>query len=408
MPPTSDLDLRTMRKRIEWGAATASYALYDGVKIQPGDTGLFNWNSGTRAFAAVVVALRSGVITPTPGHYYFARKLMPIKGPLIGDWQGSWVAAGFGYPEEPVYELSPLRGDSGAWLNTYAVTNLYPPSDVLFHRWCTPPLTAQTLGGTLQICGESHAFFEHSDFQQRQPITANWRVHAYVTQGETALVRTTVINRWLSGVNLPMDYPYGQVPSVTIPLAGVTVQPGDRLMIEFGVRVVAAPTPPVEPEPLYDWAAIRFGAGAADAYSYGDAYFYVPATIGIEDALPGTEQLYVGVPWMQFSQPPTVLPKLPPPPNDAVSRALVVPSLPYTIELDTRESQDPCRGGVVPGTPHRSMRRCWCIRSAATTTSFSGSTRARNPCGISTIRTMATRWIPSGATRIHRPLGLCI
>jgi hypothetical protein len=350
-PPTADFDLYKMRYRTQRGNVLAAYTTFDGIKIIPGDTGMWAFSAPwDKPFAAMVVALRSGVITPTPGHYYFAKKLAPLKGPLIGDWTHSWHAAQFGYPEEAAYELSPLRGDSGAYLPSYAVTNVYPPSDVLFYRWCTPPLAAQTLGGTLQICGESRAFFEHSDFQEPQPITANWRVHAYVTQGETTLVRTTVVNRWLSGQNLPFDY-YDLLQSVTIPLAEVAVQSGDRLMIEFGVRVISAPTPPVEPEPLYDWAAIHFGAGATEGYYYGESYFYVPATLGIADAVPGTEQSYPGVPWLQFSQAPVELPKLPPPPNDAVSRALVIPSLPYTVELDTRTSRDPCRGVWFQYTP---------------------------------------------------------
>ena len=144
--------------------------------------------------------------------------------------RGAWDATGAAVTKliDPAKEAG---SDQGARVTgtESSTTNNY---DILLYRGVSPPLAAQTISGTLNVCtGVSESGLG---------ANAYYHVHAYVTQGDSDTPRGTILTDFIDGTEWPADgsttanaYELDAAQS----LSSLAVSAGDRLVVEIGVQM---------------------------------------------------------------------------------------------------------------------------------------------------------------------------
>jgi hypothetical protein len=154
---------------------------------------------------------------------------------LLGTKKGSWNAS---HPGERLngirdwtWVLSQSKTDGGrvhVW--TIAEQNAEDPWDVMFGRWVTAPLDAQTISGTFNTC---IPFARTADINLPS-ATAKIRVYIYITQGDTLDVRHVLLD-YTDSVAIPGTRVAMALASAQSLSSGSTSS-GDRVVMELGVR----------------------------------------------------------------------------------------------------------------------------------------------------------------------------
>jgi hypothetical protein len=156
---------------------------------------------------------------------YYVLDLAPAFTPatIRGAWDQTASAVGKALSQRPEGTQATV---------TIAETNADPTWDVLLGRFVGPPLAAQTVGGTLDVLLPVAESAAAADLY--------FHVHAYVTVGDTDVVRGTLLNDWVqaAGAN-EWAYGYGyQFYGRTLggaqALTDVVCQAGDRIVLEVG------------------------------------------------------------------------------------------------------------------------------------------------------------------------------
>jgi len=104
------------------------------------------------------------------------------------------------------------------------------PYSYLHYRGVTAPLAAGTIGtGTFNLC---IALCEYS-----ATTDAYWRVHIYVTQGDSDTVRGTLLNQYAENTTneLPNSVRDASSLQSAQALSSVAVSAGDRIVVELGL-----------------------------------------------------------------------------------------------------------------------------------------------------------------------------
>lgn len=245
--------------------------------------------------------------------YYPAPKAPGViyHGNLNGDW-GPLGCFGSGVgPVQATWELERTKANAGNTQGWVFRTN-QQPYDFFCARFITPPLQAQTLVGTLNLC-----FNLLASWNTLLTITADsivrYKVHAYIAQGQTTTVRTVLINNYIDSVNFPFPTNTWMSLSPSQPVGGEVIN-GDVIIIEFGFYVLSSPAPPPTYPPS-DMTVLNFrGTGA---------------TSGDPDAVAGETDL-ARAPWIEFSADLVEQAVVSPPANDACADALEFSTFPYT------------------------------------------------------------------------------
>ena len=334
-----DPDLQTIVERADGGTANGTdcrVAVYDAIKIVPSETGGFTWSATAVENVGMIVAFVPETVAASAGtRYYLASKLpgAVISGAPHGDWDLSFLGPRAWEETQWTWQLSQIKSDAGRLTTHNVTTNRPAPADVFFARWMTPSLAAQAIGGTIDLTASVRAFYTATPLGAF--VTAQYKIHVYVTVGQTAAVRATLLNQYVDAVNFPTA---GTFRALAAPqaLAAAVCEAGDSLLIEIGARI-SAMTNPVPTNPPTEFGTVGFCRGATNTSAS------TSAGVGSEDGVAGAVGTTGSAGFLDFSQ-TLVEQSLPTPPtNDACLDAVSIVALPTVDTRDTRASADTAR-----------------------------------------------------------------
>lgn len=123
--------------------------------------------------------------------------------------------------------LSTVKSGQSITIKNNPETSSPVPNDVLMLRAVSGTLAAQTISGTLNLTLGVKAPYLLSRYY--------WHIHAYVTQGDTELVRGTLLNDYREDVsNHWPDTAQTRTLSLNAALTSVAIQAGDKIVVEIG------------------------------------------------------------------------------------------------------------------------------------------------------------------------------
>ncbi len=176
---------------------------------------------------------------PASRYYPTMRPLyFPASGPPQGDWDTVSSTRENRGEHWWTFLAAPTKVGGGKTTNGFGTfTSVTVPTTAAIitedvwtsFRWVTPPLAAQTLSGTFNLCLAAVSTFGQ--------INCNWKVHAYITVGDSLDVRTVIVNN-----HIDAGTAFGSLGSVQFetlvapPTIAGAVQAGDRIVIEVGAR----------------------------------------------------------------------------------------------------------------------------------------------------------------------------
>jgi hypothetical protein len=261
-----------------------------------------------------------------------------FHGGFAGTWANDGAFARWWAPVQWTWELSQTKVNAGQLRTLDNKCNQQPNYDETLWRMVTPPLEAQAVAGTIDLC-----FMVSSQFNNNGVYTADapvrYKLHVYITVGSTTQVRHTLLNNYLDTIDWPVGSLAGGPGNTWTSLAAAqaltagNTQAGDRIMVELGCRIVSSPAPaPTYVPTAWTEAPIR-GTGT-------NSNLNVP----FPDATAGSAVANLA-PWIEFSANLTEQAVPAPPANDACADAIVIGATPYTSPwIDTTQSADTDRG----------------------------------------------------------------
>jgi hypothetical protein len=254
------------------------------------------------------------------------------RGPLNGDWDRT-----FSGPPAYSFEifdslLSPTKHDVGEVARNDLTTN-ETDVDFFFKRFWTPPLKAQDVSGmTFQFNMPASTAISGSGTGN----VGKFKVHAYITVGQTPEVRTVLADNFIDSSALPTGSfsAVGFSTPIIFPASSV-VEEGDSIVFELGVNFPSytPAAPPTTPPSEWIIAKLYTGSSVANQLS----------SIGTPD-LAVADTSVANTPWFEFSAPLSLKSPNPAPINDACADAIDITSLPFFDSQDTSNSQCPMRG----------------------------------------------------------------
>lgn len=280
--------------------------------------------------------------------YYPAVKAPGAR--IHGGVAGTWARQGvFGQTWDPVqwaWQLSQSKVNAGALQTRSARTNQQGNYDFFGWRLLTPPLEAQTISGTFDLCQMVQARWNTGAGFTSDSVV-RYKVHVYITVGQSPTVRHVLLDNYLDSVNWTSTLTWRSLVAAQALTAG-DAQAGDCVLIEIGARVVSSPTPaPTYPPTAFTECPIR-GTGATN----GAGTPFADATAGSVNASLA--------PWFEFSANLVEQAAPAPPANDACADALVIAALPHTsAEIDTSQSADTDRRAWWTWTAPSSGKVCF-------------------------------------------------
>ncbi len=265
----------------------------------------------------IAVALKPEVTgSPTSGSRYYLGYGTPgfrvEPWALDGTWDDCFIDSRPEYDIFRTLELTQYKAGRGLFASSLGgdlttpivVTNQQGNFDILWTRFITPPLAAQTLSGTLDCCIAFNARWRNTLGIYSADSVCRLKIHAYITVGQTTAVRTVLINDYVNAGDLNnanANVIFENLDAAQS-VAG-SVLAGDSLVIEVGVRVVSSltPTPTYPPSEWTEitiiglgteragvaWAADPTAGGTATVPRTQVAYFDFSDTI-VEQALPAS------------------------------------------------------------------------------------------------------------------------
>jgi hypothetical protein len=189
-------------------------------------------------------------------------------------------------------------GDQAQWL-----------PDISLHRFVTPPLAAQTISGTFDLCVAVYA--DEGADAPYPDIEARWHVHIWATVGDTNVVRGVLLDDFRDSAGTTWDHDTYVFTDLSAPaaLTPVAVQAGDHLVVEIGAVVG------VEADSL---VALYYGTTTSGGVELADAG---PDDYGMQTTR---------APWFDFSATITEQAAPAAPDNEDSAYARAIATLPYT------------------------------------------------------------------------------
>ena len=207
-----------------------------------------------------------------PTRYYPAVK--PPNAIIRGTRQGIWASpallSSVWSADQYIFRLSRSKSDAGTKTNWRARVNQQPNYDFHWFTFQTPPLEAQAIAGTIDLC-----FMVAQQWLSSGPTTndatVRYHVNVYLAIGQTRAARAVLLNDYIDTVT----FPYGQIAGLTWrslaspqTLTPAVSEAGDTILIEIGMRVISSPTPvPTYPPTAFTEVQIYAtgSSGEADA-----------------------------------------------------------------------------------------------------------------------------------------------
>lgn len=304
-------------------------------KLLPGDTGPVR-----TGFPATIIGENIGLIASfSPERYipeissrYYLTTRVPTPfffSPLQGDWDSTQSSpCAYGGSDAFTYEMarSKTGGGYSPLLTNIVTTRNSPLADICLARWVTPQLDAQTISGTFNLMNET--YLHRNDTSSGNPIpTGVYKVHIYVTSGNTLDVRATLLDKYVDTNTWPVETVSILALIGDQTLSTASCLAGDRVVIELGWRQTSDPYPPaVSPPNKYAITNIQYGS----TDNSGTIGSITVASLPRPDFVPGDGSV-LGQPWFQFSH-PFVEQTLSPSPavNTDCSTSITIPGLPFT------------------------------------------------------------------------------
>lgn len=195
---------------------------------------------------------------------YLTNSAAPITATAKGGWENT--------SQNNPHLLGRARGGANT-SHAQAETSTSGTYDVALARFISDPLT----GGSLPAVTGSDAFSLCIAAQESAPAANDYLyLHIWITQGDNDSVRGTWLANYADtgGSEIPDSAMTGVMVSPTATTTAVTVQPGDRMVVEVGYRATNTSSTSYT-------GTIRCGGTAADL-------------------APGTSGVTANSPWIQF------------------------------------------------------------------------------------------------------------
>lgn len=203
--------------------------------------------------------------------------------------------------------------------------NQQPNKDFWIGRWWSPQLDAQTVAGTFDLCVMT--FNKWVTSGASQSVSVRYKLHIYISVGQTGAVRHTLLSNHVDGTDLPQHLIEAGLEFRTldapVALTSGAAQAGDCIVVEVAVRIVSTKThtptyPPVE-MCVTDW-------------------YYTGATAAHADAVDGETDIDKTA-WCEFSQTLAFQALPAAPANGTCATAIAIADLPYkSAAIDTSEA----------------------------------------------------------------------
>lgn len=247
---------------------------------------------------------------------------------IDGQPSGTWGTMG-GFisgwsPSQHTWILSPSKASGGRSILKPVNVNQQGNYDVLLWRVMTRPLQAGAIsvGATLDLCAQVNYNWRDAVAAPAASSVVRYKVHAYVSVGQTPTVRQVILSNYVDTVDFPFNATDSTVTAQALAapqtLTAATILAGDCIVIEFGIRIVSSPTPaPTYPVTNYTRVNMR-GVGTTG----------VNNNTALSDLVPGSGT--IGAPWVEFSDTLTEQAAPAPHSNETCATALQIASLPHT------------------------------------------------------------------------------
>jgi hypothetical protein len=246
-----------------------------------------------------------------------------------GAYQGSWQPIAITgdrtwSPVQPTIQLKTSKANCGSSFQTVWSTNQQGNHDALIYRYVTPPLEAQSISGTFNLCFGVLANWDDPVLGYEPDSVVRYKVHVYLAQGQTTTPRTVLVDNYVDSVDFPANVPGMRWRSLASAqsVASATAQAGDVIVVELGLRIVSSPEHIVYYPDDMGLTRIDMYGVAANTSTFSDA--------AAGDS--GTSRNS----WFEFSATLTHQAASDPPANDSCADAITISELPYTSdEIDT-------------------------------------------------------------------------
>ncbi len=305
-----------------------------------------------------------------PTRYYptYSSPRARLDGPLRGAW-GNFADApewGTGFPTRG---LRTSKADGGQLRSTQFRCNREANYDFVFTRLATRPLDAQLISGTVDVLFRVRADWEDLVEFDSDESQVRYKLYIYIAVGESDVVRHVLLD-YVDTVDWPEPptIPTFQGLASAQTLTPASTLAGDLLVVEFGGRILASPTPAVTYPPSnfthMDWR----GLGSTTSVN-----------VAHPDAVAG-DTVTTRAPWIEFSDIITEQAATPAPANETCATALPIAALPHTsVFLDTTGSTD--SGWVGDG-----KAAWWTWTAERSGTAFFTTRGANYPCQVSILQ----------------------
>lgn len=262
--------------------------------------------------------------------YYATKRALYNR--FYGAAAGDWADLSIYSPWSPAIGgllLSTVKTNGGT-LQTYPnKCNQESDYDFYIQRFVTPPLEAQALTGTLDVCFNVRSRWIDDIDPPSNDSVVRYKIHAYISVGNTPEVRTVILDNYIDADDWPFAAATWTSLAAAQNLTEADIEEGDCIVIEVGCRIVSSPTPsPTYPISHYSDIPFR-GQGTTDNVN-----------VAFPDATDGSTTANLA-PWIEFSD---TLTELAPPGangNGVCLGAIEIPSLPYqSSDITTVSSGD--------------------------------------------------------------------
>jgi hypothetical protein len=260
----ADISINHLAQNTGGNATAASLTSGCVTKAVPGTTDV--WKCTVTGDNVGIIAVFQQDITSTSSgtRYYLSTRGLPtfIYGPLHGEWDGNADGPG-GYSNwHRPFELSQFKSDGGI-IQAYQISTNKDTVNELQFRYFTPPLAAQTIDGTFNLCVA--VGIVRNDTSTGNPIpTGYFRVHMYVSVGDSCTIRGTLLDKYTD------TKPWNPITLTFSDLIGaqtlnsVVCQAGDRVCIELGYHATNATSFPAPVFPPNKWNVARMHYGCSN------------------------------------------------------------------------------------------------------------------------------------------------
>jgi len=234
-----------------------------------------------------------------------------IHGPCAGAWAVVSVFNRSWAPVQWQWRMATSKTNGGTHGTSTITCNQQGNFDFHFLNLWTPPLDAQTITGDLDLCFlVSAAWLDDLDPPANSSVV-RWKVHAYITVGQTTTVRHVLLDNYVDGNNFAFSTLTGRQLGAPQTLTPGDAEAGDCVRVEIGFRIVSSPTPAVTQPPVNFTRILCRGLGTNAAGG---------------DAVTGSTDLALNS-WVEFSHTFTFQAAPAPPANDACADAIDIGSV---------------------------------------------------------------------------------